>query len=208
MTSAPVLEALDLAAQRGYATLFSGLALSVRPGHALVVSGPNGSGKTTLLRMLAGLTLPAAGVVRLRGEAMRPFDARLRASVAFSGHLPALKDELTAEENLASLAALSEDAADGERVSAALDRVGLARHGRLPARVLSQGQRRRIGIARLALSRKRIWILDEPATALDADGTALLTRMLRDHLDAEGSAVVATHQPLDLPARTAALNLS
>jgi heme exporter protein A len=204
----PMLEAHDLAAQRGHARLFSGVALSVPPGHVLAVSGPNGSGKTTLLRMLAGLTAPAAGVIRLLGKAVIPFDPRLRASVAFVGHLPALKDELTAGENLASLVALSDGDAKSDRIAAALDTVALSKHATLPARALSQGQRRRIGLARLALCDKPLWILDEPATALDADATALLTRMVRDHLDANGCAIVATHQPLDLPApRTSALAL-
>jgi heme exporter protein A len=101
-----MLEAQDLAAQRGHARLFSGVTLALPSGRALAVSGPNGSGKTTLLRMLAGLTAPAAGVIRFNGETMRPFHPRLRGAVAFVGHLPALKDELTAEENLASLVAL------------------------------------------------------------------------------------------------------
>jgi heme exporter protein A len=203
-----MLEAHDLAAQRGYARLFSDVAFSVAAGRALVVSGPNGSGKTTLLRMLAGLTAPAEGVIRWHGARVKPFDPRLRAAVAFVGHLPALKDDLSAAENLASLVALSDGEAKSDRIAAALEAVALGKRASLAARALSQGQRRRIGLARLALCGKPLWILDEPATALDADATALLTRMMREHLDAGGSAVVATHQPLDLPAaRAAALAL-
>jgi heme exporter protein A len=204
-----MLEAQDLAAQRGHARLFSGVTLSVASGRALAVTGPNGSGKTTLLRMLAGLTAPAAGTIRLNGESLRPFDPRFRAAVAFVGHLPALKDELTASENLASLVALGGGEASRERLATALDAVALTRQRDLPARVLSQGQRRRIGLARLALAGKSLWILDEPTTALDADGSAHLARIVREHLDTGGSAVMATHQPLDLPAgRALALALS
>jgi heme exporter protein A len=203
-----MLEAHDLAAQRGYARLFSGVGFSLSSGRALVVSGPNGSGKTTLLRMLAGLSAPAAGHIRLHGSVTKPFDARLRAVVAFVGHLAALKDELTASENLRSLVALSDGEVKGDRVASALETVGLTKQSALPARVLSQGQRRRIGLARLALCDKSLWILDEPANALDAEGSSLLSRMVRDHLENGGCAVVATHQALDLPAaRTSALAL-
>jgi len=196
-----MLEAHELAAQRGYARLFTGVALSVTPGRALVVSGPNGSGKTTLLRILAGLTAPTAGTVRLHGEAVHPFDPRLRAAVAFVGHPSALKDDLTAAENLVSLVQLAGGDATRDRIVAALADVALGKRAHLPVRVLSQGQRRRIGLARLALSRKTVWILDEPATALDADGIALLARLLNDHLSTGGCAIVATHQALDLPAK-------
>ncbi|HEY3554573.1 MAG TPA: ATP-binding cassette domain-containing protein, partial [Casimicrobiaceae bacterium] len=95
-----MLETHRLAARRGFAWLFADLDLGVAPGEVLVVTGPNGSGKTTLLRILAGLALPTEGEVRWQGERVEPFDARLRECVAFNGHLPALKDELTAEENL------------------------------------------------------------------------------------------------------------
>ena len=99
-----MLEALDLAAQRGSSRLYEGLSFTVGAGVALVVTGANGRGKTTLLRALAGLSEPAAGTIRLDGETVRPFSPKLRRSIAFAGHATALKDELTARENLASLA--------------------------------------------------------------------------------------------------------
>ena len=203
-----MLEARDLAGQRGYARLFRDVAFRVDAGRALAVTGSNGSGKTTLLRILAGLSAPARGTVRWNGAAMRPFDARLREAVAFAGHSPALKDELTAAENLESLAALAGANVTRDELADALERVALSRQRGLPARVLSQGQRRRIGLARLRVIRKPLWILDEPVTALDRDGTALMTAMLGEHLERGGCAVIATHQAIALPdGRTASLTL-
>ena len=198
-----MLEAHDLAAQRGHARLFAGLSFEVGPGRALVVTGANGTGKTTLLRMLAGLSLPAAGEIRWDGKSVAPFDPAMRASIAFAGHAPALKDELTAEENLTALATLAGETVTKEAIHRALDAVALGSRRTLPARVLSQGQRRRIGLAR------PLWILDEPVTALDAAGAGLLTAMVAAHLDRGGIAVAATHAPLGLPeSRSHAITLA
>ena len=190
------LEGDRLCAQRGYATLFADVSFAVRDGSALVVTGRNGSGKTTLLRMLAGLTAPAAGEIRWRRSVARPFDGRLRAAVAFNGHLPALKDELTAEENLAQWISLGDRPPASAAIRDALAAVALERRRSLPVRLLSQGQRRRIGLARLRLVRRPLWILDEPLTALDDEGQALLARLLSHHVERGGLAIVATHQPL------------
>jgi len=198
--AASALQAERLAARRGYAMLFTGVDLAVRAGQALVVSGPNGSGKTTLLRMLAGLTAPAEGEIRWRGGVVRPFDARLRGALAFNGHLAALKDELTPEENLAAWISLDDRPADDTAVAAALDAVALGRQRRLPVRVLSQGQRRRIGLARLRLVGRPLWILDEPLTALDAAGVDALGALLASHLDGGGLCIAASHQPLPVSA--------
>ncbi len=194
-----MLEAHQLAARRGHTRLFTGLSFAVRPGEALVITGANGTGKTTLLRMLAGLSAPAAGEIRWNGQAVRPFDPVLRGALAFAGHHPALKDELTAEENLTALVGLAEDHVDRDAVRSALDAVSLTRQRSLPARVLSQGQRRRIGLARLTLVKRALWLLDEPVTALDTAGTALLAKIVADHVHAGGMAIAATHTPLDLP---------
>jgi heme exporter protein A len=203
-----MLEAHDLAARRGTARLFAGLGFAVAAGDALVVTGANGRGKTTLLRMLAGLSTPEAGEIRLDGARVGAFSPALRAAVTFAGHALALKDEMSARENLASLVTLCGAQVDDAELDTALDRVALGERKRLPSRLLSQGQRRRVGLARLALSRRRVWILDEPVTALDASGAALLGELVAAHLDRGGLAVASTHAPLALPpARIRTLSL-
>ena len=182
-----MLEASGLACSRGVATLFREVSFRVAGGEWLAVRGPNGSGKTTLLRCVAGLTRADAGSVRREGDFI------------YSGHLAGIKDDLTAEENLAGALALrGVDAAPGA-VREALAAAGLAERRRLPARRLSAGQRRRIGLARLMLDPAAIWILDEPLTALDDEGQQLFTRLLSRHLDRGGLALVATHHDLAPP---------
>jgi heme exporter protein A len=189
-----MLVAEDLAAQRGDALLFEGLRFALRPGAALFVSGPNGSGKTTLLRIAAGLTRALRGKLSWDGAAVDPFDRGLRAAALFIGHATALKEELTAEENLASLVALHGAAAQAESLGEALAEWSLARQRRLPARALSQGQRRRVALARLRLVARPLWVLDEPMTALDAAGMAALREVVGEHLARGGMALIATHQ--------------
>jgi heme exporter protein A len=208
LTSTSLLEAQDLAAARGRTNLFAGVRFRLEPGHILLVRGPNGSGKTTLLRIIAGLTTAVDGVIQWCGERMRPLDVRLRRDVAFAGHAPAVKDELTTEENLVAMLRLAAEEPSAEAIRAGLAAAGLSRQHDLPARVLSQGQRRRIGLARLASAARPLWILDEPATALDDAALAWLTHLMGAHTANGGIAVVATHQPLTLPqARIATLEL-
>jgi len=184
------LEGRALACSRGAVTLFRELSFRVDRGEWVAVRGPNGSGKTTLLRCAAGLTRLDSGEIRREGN------------VAYAGHLPGIKDDLTAEENLRGALALSGAPVDAERARAALDEVGLARRRMLPARRLSAGQRRRIGLARLMLEPAPIWILDEPLTALDDEGQSLFARTLSRHLERGGLALVATHHDLAIaPAR-------
>jgi heme exporter protein A len=204
-----MLEAHDLAARRGHARLFEGLSFTVEAGHALLVTGANGTGKTTLLRMLAGLSHPTAGEIRWDGTPVSPFDPAVRASIAFAGHASALKDELTTEENLDALVTLAGGSASSEEIRGALDAVALGSRHALPARVLSQGQRRRIGLARLTLLARPLWVLDEPVTALDAAGAAMLADLIAAHLERGGLTVAATHVPLGLPAsRSSSITLA
>jgi heme exporter protein A len=195
-----MLEAHDLAATRGDAALFSGVSFSLEAGTALFVKGANGCGKTTLLRILAGVTQAAAGRILWRGSPVGPFDALLRASVLFIGHATALKDELTTEENLASLTSLHGTSVDRAALLDALGAWSLSRQRALPARVLSQGQRRRTSLARLKMVSRPLWLLDEPAAALDDAGAVTLASTLAAHLAGGGIAVIATHQDLPLGA--------
>ena len=208
MTPTPYLEAHGLAAARGTTHLFRGVDFRVEAGELMLVRGPNGAGKTTLLRILAGLTAAVDGAVAWCGDRMRPLDARLRGAVTFAGHAPAVKDELTAEENLFALLTLSGENATAETVRAGLVAAGLETQRELPARVLSQGQRRRIGLARLAAATRPLWILDEPATALDDAAIAWLVHLIEAHVQNGGLVVAATHQMLPLQnARIATLTL-
>lgn len=197
-----MLEAQDVAAQRGAALLFSGLSFALQPATLLFVTGPNGSGKTTLLRIAAGLTQPASGRLRWEGAEVDPFDPALRAATLFIGHAAALKEELTAEENLASLVALHGVRAEANALTGALSDWTLSRQRKLPARVLSQGQRRRIGLARLRLVQRPLWVLDEPTTALDAAGIETLQELVGAHLARGGMALVASHRELAVRAGT------
>ena len=184
------LEARALACSRGFSTLFRDVSFRVDPGEWIAVRGPNGSGKTTLLRCVAGLTRPDAGEVVRDG------------GVIFAGHLAGIKDDLNAEENLRGALALRGVAVDPAAASEALARAGLERHRHLPARRLSAGQRRRIGLARLVLDPAPIWILDEPLTALDDAGQALFVALLTRHVERGGLGLLATHHELALaPAR-------
>ena len=197
------LEASGLACTRGFATLFRDVSFDVRAGEWLSLRGPNGSGKTTLLRCVAGLTRADAGEIRWNGATTSDTDSDFRTHLLYSGHLPALKDELTAEENLHTALGLRGVEADEGAVRGALAEAGLERRRQLPARRLSAGQRRRIGLARLALDPARVWALDEPLTALDDEGQQLFARLLERHLAGGGLAVVATHHDLTAtPTRT------
>ena len=192
------LEGHGLACSRGFATLFRDLSFDVSAGQWLALRGANGSGKTTLLRCIAGLTRPDAGDIRWNGESTRAAEGTFKAELLYSGHLAAIKDDLTAEENVRSALGLRAVGVTDEAVREALAQVGLAKRRQLPARRLSAGQRRRIGLARLSLETARLWALDEPLTALDDEGQGFLTRLLERHLARGGLAVVATHHDLSM----------
>jgi heme exporter protein A len=196
------LEVRELRCTRGPVTLFRDISFAVASGEWFALRGANGSGKTTLLRCIAGLTRPESGDILWEGASVMREAVPLRQSLCYGGHLPGIKDDLTADENLAALLALRGHAPDGEARRNALARVGLEKRRHLPARRLSAGQRRRIGLARLALENAPLWALDEPLTALDDEGQRLFERMLDEHISGGGMAVIATHHPLSpLPAR-------
>jgi heme exporter protein A len=204
-----MLEAVDLECTRGERVLFSGLALRIEPGTLLRVAGANGAGKTSLLRMLCGLLAPTHGEIRWRGTAIRTLREEYWSALAYVGHLNGVKDDLTAAENLRASAGIAGLDADEGKLRGALDAVGLAGFEDSLARFLSQGQKRRIALARLFLSGGMpLWILDEPFTALDARGVAALSALVARHL-ADGNIVVfTTHQEVSVDAgRTATIEL-
>jgi heme exporter protein A len=188
-----VLEAADLECERGGRTLFRSLGFSLQAGELLRIAGANGSGKTSLLRMLCGLLAPAQGEVRWKGKDIARLREDYSRELVYIGHAPAVKDDLTAAENLAIACAVAGAPVSERAVAAALARFEMREER--PVRRLSQGQRRRSALARLALSAERpLWLLDEPFTALDAAGIAVVKELIEKHRAAGGAVVFTTHQ--------------
>ena len=194
-TAAPVLRATALACVRGERPLFSDISFTLAGGTLLQVRGANGSGKTSLLRIVCGLLLPEAGAISWNGRGIRELGEEYREVLAYVGHLNAIKDELDPEENLSYFARLAGLPAAPADLAGALHAVELDDRDRLPCKLLSQGQRRRVAIARLTLSRARpLWVLDEPFAGLDARGVVLTQSLIEAHLAAGGIALLTTHQ--------------
>ena len=190
----PTLAAVDLACRRGNRVLFKGLNLAVAAGHALWLRGRNGSGKTSLLRLAAGLAVPAAGHITWAGVPVRRH-AGYAQRMLYVGHANALKDDLSTTESLRFLAVMHGRRADAAALSQALQQVGMASRQDALVRTLSQGQRRRASLARLALETEAaLWILDEPYDALDVDGVAIVDALLVAHLARGGSLLLTSHQ--------------
>jgi heme exporter protein A len=204
----PSLRAKNLTLTRGGRPLFANLELSLASGEALILRGANGSGKTSLLRVLAGLTSADEGVISWGDAVWKDASPMQRANVLYLGHANALKDELTAAENLADGLGFDGATASTSDQQHALERVGLLTRRDLQARRLSQGQKRRIGLARLLLAQKPVWLLDEPTNALDAEGVALFTEIVDEHLARGGMACIATHLTMQIHAPVRELNLA
>jgi heme exporter protein A len=185
---------------RGDRRLFSGLDFSLSSGTFVQLTGPNGSGKTSLLRILCGLLEPAEGQVSWQGANIRSLGEDYFAAVTYLGHRPGVKDELSALENLRIANALNGVEVSQEDALAALQRMGLAGREALPARFLSEGQRRRVALARLLVCKTRLWLLDEVMTSLDKGAVGLVRSLIEEHLNRDGIAIVATHQELELSA--------
>lgn len=185
----------DLLCIRGERVVFDRLNFSVSAGDALILSGPNGSGKSSLLRMMAGLLLPAAGILFRDGTPVSDDPDGHRANLHYVGHLDAVKSVLTVVENVAFWAGLR---SDGTNTTAALETFGLSALSTTPARLLSAGQRRRLNLSRIAASDAPLWLLDEPAVGLDRASVAILVDLIAAHRTRGGIAVLSTHTDLDV----------
>ena len=212
-----MLRVSGLACARGPRELFRDLSFTAAAGTYVQVTGSNGSGKTTLLRTLAGLSSPERGAIEWQPSARAAVDdggrpgagddadaaSPLARQRTYVGHAAGLKDMLSVAENLELAWQLDGEPAAEEpgAVAQALERVGLSRQRNLPVMRLSQGQRKRLHLARLARSTRRLWLLDEPSSSLDAAGRALLEALVNEHLARGGVAVIATHETLAIVAQ-------
>jgi len=193
-----MLEICNLACTRGDHLLFSDLNFTLNAGEILQVQGVNGSGKTTLLRTLCGLVKPTAGQINWSGKNIQDLGAEYYAEMIYLGHLNALKDELSAVENMRISAGLAGCEVDNQQIFAALQRMGLRGREALPVKALSQGQSRRVALARLLIGHFPLWILDEPLTALDVGAVQLIQDLIATHLACNGMVIYTTHQPLEV----------
>ncbi len=191
------LEAAELECIRGDRRLFQDLSFQLQEGDVLQVEGANGCGKTTLLRVLCGLTPAESGEVRWRGNDIRRYRTEFQEELAYVGHFHAVKGDLTPVENLQITASMGRTR-DGVDIDAVLERVGLWGFEDVPCRTLSAGQRRRVGLARLLVAEVRLWVLDEPFTALDPAGRKKIEALVSEHAQAGGITVLTTHHTVEL----------
>jgi len=195
-----MLKVSDLECVRGERSLFKDVNFSLEAGELLQVNGPNGSGKTSLLRMLCGLATPAHGEIFWLGDNIRSLDEGYYNSITYLGHLNGVKDNLNAIENLRISSALAGNGIDDSKACIALQKMGLVGRETLPVKILSQGQRRRLTLARLLVSSTVLWILDEPLVALDTSAVLLVKSILEQHLKKGGMVVMTTHQDINIAA--------
>jgi heme exporter protein A len=192
-----VLEAIQVDCERGGRVLFRGLSLALKPGERVRVAGENGRGKTSLLRILCGLLQPTGGEVRWNGAPIQSLKEEFSSQLVYVGHAAAVKDELTAAENLAITCRLAGLSVSRARISEALATLSVPPDTLV--RKLSQGQRRRAALARLALSeRSPLWLLDEPFAALDAAAVARMEEIISAHAARGGMVAFTTHQEVTL----------
>lgn len=204
-----MLQGISLACVRGDRELFKDINFSLEAGGLMQVRGPNGSGKTSLLRMLCGLSNPAAGEILWNGASIRSLNGDYFSVMIYIGHLSGTKDDLTVIENLRISSALAGFEINDTQASEALEYIGLGGREILPVKVLSQGQRRRVALARLLACKTSLWILDEPLVALDVLAVKLIQGLLEQHLKQGGMVVMTTHQEIDvIAASTTQLHLA
>lgn len=197
------LQARGLSCRRGRRLLFRDLDLSIGPGEVVWLRGANGRGKTSLLRLLTGLSTPDAGQLSWQGDPLRQAGADFRRALLYIGHANGLKDDLSAAESLRFLAQIHGRPASTPAIDQALTALGMHNRRHAPVRTLSQGQKRRVALARLALDLQdpagaRLWVLDEPYDALDVDGIDALNGLLSQHAARAGCTVLTSHLPMSL----------
>ena len=197
-----MLTARNLTCLRGDRLLFKKIGLELSAGGLMYVLGENGSGKSSLLRLLCGLLSPEDGEVFWNGKSIKNDAENYQSNLTYIGHLNGLKDDLTALENLQFSARLAANVVNDAVVLSALTAIGVARCANLPVGVLSQGQKRRVALARLWLSSSQLWILDEPFAALDTASVAILAEQLNQHMAKGGMAIITTHQDVDIQAQS------
>lgn len=190
-----LLEGINLCCEREHRVLFESLNMDVGAGEVLQIEGPNGSGKTTLLRVLTGLSEASAGEVRWCGKPIRKARDSYYQQMQYLGHAAGIKQTLTAQENLRWHAALTGLDCD-QQIDAALARVGLRGYEDVPCYTLSAGQQRRVNLARLYLLSAKLWILDEPFTAIDKSGVKAIEELLIQQAQQGGAVIITTHQDL------------
>lgn len=204
MKIAPSLSFSKLGCIKGGRQLFKNVDYRLEAGHWLYVAGANGVGKTSLLRMVCGLASIEAGDILWNDIPIHAQREAYRHDLCYLGHLNALQESMTVDENLAFTAALGGIAPDRAHTQEVMMRFGLRGRGRQLVRHLSQGQKRRVALSRLALSPARLWVLDEPYVAMDEAGVQLLADLIASHLKAGGLAVLTSHQRVpigDIPAQ-------
>lgn len=197
-----MFEAQGLACLRGDRLLFKNVGIELSSGGLLYVLGENGSGKSSLLRLLSGLLVPEAGEVLWCGKSIQQDAEAYLSNLLYLGHLNGLKDDLTALENLQISAHLAGDLVDEQKMLLALKSIGILRCANLPVRVLSQGQKRRVALANLWLTERKLWILDEPFAALDTASIDVLADRLNQHMSNGGMTIVTTHQEVSIRSRS------
>lgn len=198
MKPEPILTFNDLGCSKGGRQLFKGVHCVLQSGAWLHVVGANGIGKTSLLRMLCGLAPIESGDILWNGQSIRAQRTAFQKDLCYLGHLNGLQESMTVNENLAFASALRGLAPGDRQLPDILARFGVAGRGQQLVRHLSQGQKRRVALSRLALSTARLWVLDEPFVAMDDTGIRMLTNLIAEHLARGGLTVLTSHQPVDI----------
>ncbi|MEM8843774.1 MAG: cytochrome c biogenesis heme-transporting ATPase CcmA [Pseudomonadota bacterium] len=190
------LSVSQLCCERGSRTLFDGLNFQVNDGEAMIIQGSNGVGKTSLLRIIIGLSLAVKGEVCWNDQEIHSINEEFQKQLLYIGHSAAVKTELTVRENLQLLLRFWPN--DKVNIVELAEIIGLRKRLSVPCSRLSAGQLRRVSLARLFISTQKLWILDEPLTALDINFIGLIEQRLQDHLKQGGLAILTTHRGIDL----------